>query len=279
MNTLTRLIIASVCMANASLASAACESGSVHEQLTCLQKEICPNPSSEAERIACYRMITTALSAKRVPAPANESIESSTTMSTTRVPAPANESNESPTTMPTTREPAPASESNESSATMSTARVPAPANEATESSTTMSTAKSTASIRMSDVPASVPDDGAGPIVDTSESGETNVERKSRFSLDRLFNKVDVVDDPNWAKVVFVRTQVRGTELIVLDNGQVWIENDRNPYLQFKRRDRVRISDSGQLIRKDGSRAKVSRVNCDRAKPLQGHCKSLGKYLD
>lgn len=125
------------------------------------------------------------------------------------------------------------------------------------------------------MPASVTADGPG----TSESKDTDVGRESRFSLSKLFKKVDADDDPNWAKVVYVRAQLKGTELIVLDNGQVWVENERNPYRQFRKRDRVRISESGQLTRKDGFTARVSRVICDPAKPLKRRCKSLGKYLN
>lgn len=222
MSKLTRLFIACVCVASASVTSAACESGSVHEQLTCLQREICPNPSSEAERIACYQMISTALSGKEVPAAAPASMQAS------------------------------------------------PAK-----STTTSIAKPITAIMNSDLPASVTADGPG----TSESKDTDVGRESRFSLSKLFKKVDADDDPNWAKVVYVRAQLKGTELIVLDNGQVWVENQRNPFRQFRKRDRVRISESGQLTRKDGFTASVSRVICDPAKPLRGRCQSLGKYLN
>ena len=61
MTKLNDVIIACVFTVSASVSSADCDSGSTHEQLICLQRAICPNPASEAERIACYRMITTAL--------------------------------------------------------------------------------------------------------------------------------------------------------------------------------------------------------------------------
>jgi len=256
LNKLTRLFIACVCVAGASAASAACESGSVHEQLTCLQREICPNPSSEAERIACYRMITTALSGKEIPDVANESIEPATAESTAE----------------STAEWVSTVESVAESATEST---PEPRTE----STIESTAESPATVNAVQRPALVPEDE--PVVRKvvlSEPSATDADSRSRFSLTKLFRK-KADDDPDWTEVVYIRTELRGTELIVLDNGQIWAENERNPYRQFRKHDRVRVSESGQLVRQDGSRTRMFRVDCDSAKPLKGRCKTLGKYLD
>ena len=254
MTKLNDVIIACVFTVSASVSSADCDSGSTHEQLICLQREICPNPASEAERIACYGMITTALSGKEVPAVPDESIESSPART------------RAPVTM--IREPA-------------TATVEEPAAEVAVSNESIesSPAASGAAIEVIDEPGSVVVEPAAESDDIAESSEAEPARERRFSFSNLFGKDDEVEDPDWLKVVFVRTEIRGNELIVLDNAEVWVESERNPFSQFKVRDRVRISPTDQLIRKDGAKVRVSRVECGPSRPLKGRCRSLERYLD
>jgi hypothetical protein len=291
MTKLNDVIIACVFSVTASIASAACDDGSTHEQLICLQREICPDPASEAERTACYRMITAALSGKEVPAAPNESIESSpaeSSAASTMIGEPASATeeesaadvavaNESIESFPAESSAASTMIGERSSATVEeSAADMAVANESIESSPAVSSAAST----IIDRPASVAiQEPATDMQGKAESNEARADNERRFSFSNLFGRDDEADVSGWAKIVFVRAEMRGTELIVLDNGQVWVENVRNPYSQFKRRDRVRISGTNQLIRKDGAKTIVARVECGPSRPLKGQCKSLEKYLD
>ena len=113
----------------------------------------------------------------------------------------------------------------------------------------------------------------------SELLEGKKSKKRRFQL-MGWAQSDKEEDfgPEWTKVVFVRSESSGAELVVLEGGEVWGEINRNGFVSLAKGDWVKIAGTSKLVRRGGGAFEVSRIDCALSKGLKGRCRGLKKFL-
>ena len=120
--------------------------------------------------------------------------------------------------------------------------------------------------------------GAEPEAEGAAEGEAKKEKgviRRFFSVFKVKQDKEVVE--GWKNIVYVRHESRGSELLVLDDGEVWLETKRNPYIRFTTNDLVKITESSTLIRRSGGSTQVEKLDCS-VRPLRGSCRGLSNYL-
>ncbi len=93
-------------------------------------------------------------------------------------------------------------------------------------------------------------------------------------------KSDKRDDygPEWTRVVFVRRESSGAELVVLEGGAVFGEQKRNGFVTLSKGDWVKIKDASLLIRRGGGTTEVESLDCKTGGELKGRCRGLERFL-
>ena len=97
-----------------------------------------------------------------------------------------------------------------------------------------------------------------------------------FGWAKSDKKVDY--GPEWTKVVFVRRESSGAELVVLEGGSVYGEKKRNGFVTLSKGDWVKIKDASLLIRRGGGTTEVVPIDCKAGQELKGRCRGLKRFL-
>ena len=84
--------------------------------------------------------------------------------------------------------------------------------------------------------------------------------------------------PEWTRIVYVRRESSGAELVVLEGGEVWGEKKRNGFVTLSKGDWVKINGASQLVRRGGGSTEVEVLNCNPDEKLKGRCRGLKRFL-
>lgn len=110
-------------------------------------------------------------------------------------------------------------------------------------------------------------------------GKKDKEEKKGFELFG-WAKSDKKEDygPEWTRVVFVRRESSGAELVVLEDGSVFGEKKRNGFVTLSKGDWVKVNDASVLIRRGGGTTEVLPIDCKAGQELKGRCRGLKRFL-
>ena len=116
---------------------------------------------------------------------------------------------------------------------------------------------------------------------TKRRAKDKKEKKEKKGFE-LFGwaKSDKRDDygPEWTRVVFVRRESSGAELVVLEGGAVFGEKKRNGFVTLSKGDWVKVKDASLLIRRGGGSTEVVPLDCKAGAELKGRCRGLERFL-
>ena len=120
----------------------------------------------------------------------------------------------------------------------------------------------------------------------SNKNKRRAKRQSKDKKDKkgfeLFGwaKTDKREDygPEWTRVVFVRRESSGAELVVLEDGSFWGEKKRNGFVTLSKGDWVKVNDESLLIRRGGGTTAVVALDCKTGEELKGRCRGLKRFL-